>query len=352
MYLRGSPGNLETPPPGPAPRVPLTRTASSSALSSQPSASPLPMTSGDKNNQTLTEDAKRSLAADLEKAREKLKDDKSAAKKAVQSLKEGLSKPGKTVEKQEGRGKGGKGRGRGRGRGGDTNKSNGSKPGPEAKKNIHAAVKEVYQEAEELDGEEVEQDMEDMEEEEKVEDPVEDEDSMDAPTEEMGEDFYSRARGTMKKPSAAKKPTKKEAAKIQKMKAAKKKRDEQHKKRVAAIKKKGEAEIKKIKGKGKDKSDKAEDSSKAWGCNLREEMFKYIRAESARLVEGGMSKKDALAAARESCLGQLSVSSLPISHLLLSLMLFTPQDFQSTYWFPRTCFRPLRYPTAPPTHAS
>lgn len=138
--------------------------------------------------------------------------------------------------------------------------------------------------------------------------------------------------------------SKKDAAKREKMKAAKEKRTKDHKKRVAAIKDKTKAEIKKIKAKQAKKAEDAKDSSKAWDCNLRQKMYKHIRAESSRLVESGMSKKEALAAARKSSLGLHSVNppspllpkptfhpKYPIYLLVTTLIHLPPQGFQSTY---------------------
>ena len=285
----------------------------------------MPLNSSNKGNPPLNEDCKKALADDLEKARDKLKGDKSAAKEAVKSLRAGLSKSGKTAAKDDEAGRGrGRGRGKGRGRGrasaskakkdSDDELSEASAISSETKK-LHGEVANI-QDVEDLgEGEGNESELGSNEEAEMGEDSL-----SDAPTEIMGYPTR-RPKAAASKPKA-KKPGKTAAEKAKAAAAAKKKatRKAAHKARIekinakaaatsAALKEKYEKKGKTKKTrKQEDKQDKdpAEDkkaSLNPWGANLREEMHKYVKKESQRLVDEGMEKRAARTAALKSCFG-------------------------------------------------
>lgn len=183
-----SPGNLQTPPPRSSQL--LQRSTSSAGFPSTPTPSPLPLTSTSdpKRNPLLDEAAKKSLQADLEKAKGKLKEDKSAAKAAVKSLKAGLSKDGKTVQKADGRGKG---RGRGRGR-----NSKAVKKEDEEKVEEKEDEKQDEENNEDDGSEEIQILQDAVDEIQNVEDELEgeesDTDSLDASTLALGEERTSK----------------------------------------------------------------------------------------------------------------------------------------------------------------
>ena len=96
---------LKEMPPKPNPTVPTLPTSSAAR--------------NEKSNTLLSEDSKRKLHQEVDAAKAKVKEDKSAAKQAVQNLKKGFVQPGVAEQLSQSRGRG-KGRGKGRGTGPST----------------------------------------------------------------------------------------------------------------------------------------------------------------------------------------------------------------------------------------
>lgn len=310
LYV-SSPATIETPPVRQTPFA-LSRASSSASLSPDlsPEALPFSSISNKKGNPPLDDAGKKALSADLEKAKDKLKQDKAAAKDAVKSLKNSFSKPGKTQDTKDTKGPGrggGKGRGRGRGR-----------------KAVEKPEKDETEEIEDLDGEslcpedlqgeldgiqDVDEDM--------IDEDAESHGSLSADTEIMGsygpeKKPRAKAKAKAKARGVKKGLTKREEKMAEKMKENKAKRAVEHKRKVAEIKAKAKAATSKTRSKSA--SDSAGSTSKdanasqsgradkAFAGNLRDEMHKFVKAESTRLKEGGMAPKEALAAAREAYL--------------------------------------------------
>ena len=303
-----SPENTVTPPVRTT-SFPLARSASSAALSTP---EPLPLHSTSKANRAIDDETRKNLDGDIQKAKTQLKGDKNAAKSAVKALKEGLSKPGKTAAAK---GKG-RGRGRGKGRGKGSRGSN--------KKEEEEALEEPEEEDEELD--EIQNvEVENLDEEDSHSVQSIFGSDISATTLELGEVPKKKPANKAKAKVQPKSSTTKGSTAADKMKAKKNKQADDHKKKLVEINERARARIKAL----KDQKKKIEDENKTkkrtkdaaktkdetkrpdktWTGNLKEEMYKFIQAETAKLKEGGMGAKEALAAARESCFGCFTLGS-------------------------------------------
>ena len=289
----GSPGFLTTPPP----RSTAYPVSGSSSSAMTPQA--LPFNTGSSRDPLLTEEQKKDLAKNMEKAKEKLKDDKAAAKKAVASLRGNMSKPAKSSEaKSSAADSRGRGRGKGRGRGRGRKATAEPETEGELEEEIDAVDSEMEKEIETL--QEVDVDL--------VESPPSEHDSIltadtlelgDEPPETVPKRKRERSSGPVaKKPSTRATSSKKDEAMKGKMKV------NQKQKKGTEIKAKAAAPEKKKSKAAKKKEKKDGDASKgSFDGNSNKEMHQFIKAESIRFKAEGMSPKEALAAARKACLG-------------------------------------------------